>query len=99
MSLWEGRLIRVEKEIDNLKEQYLMTEARSMRDNLMFYNIPESSKGAQEDASKTLKSFLADEMKINDKELKQVRFDQVHRIGQKKIDKPRVIVAKFNPSY
>ena len=97
--IMEGRLIRAEKEIDNLKEQYLITEARSMRDNLMFYNIPESSKGAQEDASKTLKSFLADEMRINDEELKQVRFDRVHRIGQKKNDKPRVIVAEFNPSY
>ena len=97
--IMEGRLIRAEKETDNLKEQYLITEARSMRDNLMFYNIPESSKGAQEDASKTLKSFLADEVRINDEELKQVRFDRVHRIGQKKNDKPRVIVAKFNPSY
>ena len=97
--IMEGRLIRAEKEIDNLKEQYLITEAQSMRDNLMFYNIPESSKGAQEDASKTLKSFLADEMRINDEELKQVRFDRVHHIGQKKNDKPRVIVPKFNPSY
>ena len=58
----ESRLIRADKEINNLKEQYLMTEARSMHDNLMFYNIPESSKGAHEDASKTRKSFLADEM-------------------------------------
>ena len=37
----EGRLIRAEKQIDELREKLLSTEARSMRDNLMFYNIAE----------------------------------------------------------
>ena len=40
--IMEGTLIRAEKQNSNLTEQHLTTEALSMRDNLMFYNIPES---------------------------------------------------------
>ena len=37
----EGRLARMEKEIDDLQEDLLQEKARSMRSNLVFSNIEE----------------------------------------------------------
>ena len=93
--IMEGRLIRAEKEIQDLKEQQLMSEARSMRDNLIFYNITEPT---QENPETTLNNFLKDEMKVNDDDLKKIKFDRVHRIGKKEKTKTRPLIAKFNPS-
>ena len=47
----EGRLTRAEKEIEDLRDEQLLQQARSMRDNLKFFNIPEEK---QEDCEKTL---------------------------------------------
>ena len=93
----EGRLVRAEKEISEVKEQLLMQEARSMRDNLVFFNIPESK---NESCEGVLRKFLMDEMKISESDMKKIRFDRVHRSGQHHPNQqghPRVMVAKFNP--
>jgi hypothetical protein len=90
----EGRLTRAEKEIEEVKEQQLMQEARSMRDNLVFFNVPEQR---SEDCEKTLRNFLATEMKIVERDMEKIRFDRVHRTSQHQNGRHRVIVAKFNP--
>ena len=100
----EGRLVRAEKEISEVKEQLLMQEARSMRDNLVFFNIPESK---NENCEGVLRHFLRTEMKISEPDLTKIRFDRVHRSGQHHQHHqnqqghpqghPRVMVAKFNP--
>ena len=46
----EGRLIHEEKQIDELREKFWSTEARSMWDNLMFYNIAETSQESCEES-------------------------------------------------
>jgi len=90
----EGRLTRAEKELEDLREQFLVQEARSMRDNIKFYNIPETQDEVCEDA---VRKFLSKEMKISDNDLNKIKFDRVHRTGQYRRGQNRVIVAKFNP--
>ena len=90
----EGRLIRAEKEIHHLREELLKQESRSMKDNLMFHNVPETR---SENTEQTLRNFLKKEMKISDENLRKIRFDRVHRVGRQQGDGHRVIVAKFNP--
>ena len=63
----------------------------------MFYaNIPEPE--ARENTEATLWNFLIKEMKISSENMKKIGFDWVHRTGQKVNGKPRLIIAKFNPS-
>lgn len=91
----EGRLTRAEKQIHDLSEELLQLQARSMRDNLVFYNIPES-KDEPTHCSGTLQGFLKNEMNISDENMAQISFDRVHRLGKPGVN-PRPIVAKFNP--
>ena len=90
----EGRLTRTENVLEDLREQMLVQEARSMRDNLKFYNIPESQ---DEECEETVRKFLSKEMKISVNDLNKIKFDRIHRTGQYRRDQNRVIVAKFNP--
>jgi len=105
LTITEGRLTRAEKELEDLREQQLRSEARSMRDNLVFYNVPEE--GDQENTETTLRKFMKVEMKISDDDLNNViSFDRVHRIVDKDVKKNkdkkgkwiRPIVAKFTSS-
>ena len=92
----EGRLSRAEKQVEEMKEQQLVDEARSMRDNLMFFNVKDG--GPQENTEETLRTFLRSEMKIEDNNMDKIRFDRVHRMGKYSNGSNRIIVGKFNPS-
>ena len=48
----KGRLTRKEKELEDLKEQMLANEARSMKENLLFYNIPEVNDTRNDDPTR-----------------------------------------------
>jgi len=91
----EGRLTRAEKEMMEVKEESLKQEARSMRDNLVFFNVPGETEN--EVCEDTLRYFLATEMKINEDNMQKIQFDRVHRTGKNERDRHRAIVAKFNP--
>lgn len=68
---------------------------RSMRENLIFYGIPESelNRGMYENCELIIKNFIRMEMNIN----KDIQFDRVHRLGRYSQQQryPRPIVAKF----
>ncbi len=95
----EGRLTRAEKLVEDLREQLLQQEARSMRDNLVFFNVPEQQTDHIKNTEHVLRDFLKTEMKIKDDDLRKINFDRVHRTGAKQQGRSRLIVAKFNPSY
>ena len=97
LAITVGRLTRSEKQIQELNEELLQMQARMMRDNLVFYNVKEHPNESPADCSETLRGFLKDEMKIDDGNLAKVKFDRVHRMGQKDTNRTRPIVAKFNP--
>jgi hypothetical protein len=90
----EGRLARAEKELEEVKEELLSQSARSMRDNLKFFNIAETD---NENCEITIQNFLKTEMNISDDDMQRIHFDRVHRVGNKVGNANRVIVGKLNP--
>ena len=95
-TLLEGRVTRAEKVIDEQREQILQIQARSMRENLVFYNIPEEKGENTKAATKeTLQKFIKDEMKMKVEEYDSVEIDRAHRSGPNHGRFPRTIIAKF----
>ena len=90
----EGCLIKAEKGIFNLKEDSLQMEAKSMQNNLIFYNIVERDSESYQETENLLQGFLQEQLKIPKPELDQIKSERVHRIW-KKGRKPRPIVARF----
>ena len=88
----EGRITRAEKEIRDLKTELADLKARSMKNNLVFYNIPESSE--QEIPDALIKTFFKQEMKISTEEVDNFKIENVHRMGQKG-RRSRPIVVRF----
>ena len=80
-------------EVQNAKLQQDLIDlrARSMRCNLLFYNLPESE---QEDPFTIIREVLNEKMGID--ENGDIEIERAHRLGRKREDgKPRAIVAKF----
>ena len=63
---------------------------RSMRDNLLFYSIPETT--SDEDCDATVQKFFRDELGITE----DIGLERVHRMGKRFDRKCRPIVAKFS---
>ena len=93
-NICDGRLTRSEKDIMDVKEDLLQQQARSMKDNLVFYNIKEK-KDTDENTKKVLTNFLKEELKVSEENIEKLMFDRCHRIG-KKGNQNRPIVAKCN---
>ena len=87
--LMKQRLEKLEKENDTLHKSVIDLKASAMRDNLVFYNLPENKdENTTEIVLKTINDNLGMDMKI----------DRSHRLGKPRQDatKLRPIVAKFN---
>ena len=87
---------RIQKlEADNaaLMNSVIDLKARSMRDNLLFYNLPENR---DENTTEVVQNLLAEKLGLEN--AKNIKIDRSHRLGKKKSgeSKPRPIVAKFN---
>ena len=87
----------LKKECEMMKERLIDARSRSMKYNLIFNGIEENE---NEDCEETLKTFLKDEMKVED----EMTFVNVHRIGKKddprrkdkeRKDRPRPNIAKI----
>ena len=63
---------------------------RSMRDNLLFYSIPETT--SDEDCDATVQKFFRDELGITE----DIGLERVHRMGKRFDGKCRPIVPKFS---
>ena len=90
----EGRLLRCEKVIDDLKEENIVIKSRSMSDNIVFYNIPEYTGTGKENCVALLYGFLSTEMSLSDHTLNEVKFDRAHRLGGKQQRHARPVIAK-----
>ena len=83
---------------EEMKAKLLDSEFRSMRDNLIFYGIPEgtgpNSENEQEASDRLVKNIINDVLKINPAD---IVFDRAHRLGNpRKATKPRPIIVKFH---
>ena len=54
----EGRLLRCEKGMEELREENISLKSRSMRDNVVFYNIAERQDNQHEDCFALLYGVL-----------------------------------------
>lgn len=93
LSIVTTQLSSVTAENKAMQEIILDLQSRSMRDNLIFSSIPESS---AEDPEKTVKDFMINQLKLTPETVEHITFHSVHRLGQKlNSTRPRPIIAKF----
>ncbi len=86
-ALYESRA-----ETQMLTEDIIDLQCRSMRDNLLFFNIvEEDDEEKDEDCSAVIQDFCKDKLEITE----PIELDRVHRMGKKKQGKIRPIIAKF----
>ena len=79
-----------------MTEQLIDLKGRSMRDNLLFFGFPEPAHDARnEPCISKIFDFCEIELELTDVREK-VKIDRAHRLGQRKANKIRPIVAKFN---
>ncbi|XP_052225400.1 uncharacterized protein LOC127840939 [Dreissena polymorpha] len=73
-------------------------QAQSMRNNLIFSGINESSSEKPDDTERLLCSFIVENLQIPQDDAKCINLERVHRIGvrQSGNQPPRPIVAKFS---
>ncbi|XP_021346654.1 uncharacterized protein LOC110464581 [Mizuhopecten yessoensis] len=76
-------------ECQEMKEQILALQSRSMKDNLLFGGIPEQS--GEENTEGTVKEFIQKQLEIES----DMNFSVVHRLRPRSDGKPRTIIAKF----
>ena len=76
---------------DELSKKLIDLEARSMRENLMFYGIPEE--GEKENCEAKVKQVMTNILHMESVE--EIIFDRAHRVGQRSAS-TRPIVVKFH---
>ena len=95
----QDKLKRCENINESLNETLLDLEARSMRENLIFYGIQESPPPVQgqpiqiENCERLVKDLTKDYLKIDANEM---TLDRAHRLGGFRAKKPRPVVVKFH---
>ena len=80
---------RQQDEIDQLRDQILIDQSRSMRSNLIFNGIAERQ---NEDTESLIRGFIHDKMGVNNR---GIPIERAHRMGGWKQGKHRPIVVKF----
>ena len=88
------RIEILERDNKTMRDKIIDIQARSMRDNLLFFNMPELEK---ENTTEMIHELLESKIGITDAR-NTVKIDRSHRIGRKRDGdrKPRPIVVKFN---
>lgn len=89
----QGTINSVEKDWDRMNDKVLDNEFRSMRENLIFYGIPEAGNIQAERCDVAVKEFIEKNLKMDTSNL---LFDRAHRLGNKISSKPRPIIVKFH---
>ena len=92
----QNTMANITSENIQLKEEIVDLKARSMRDNLLFFNFAEQ-KTHRKTESCINKIYDFCEWELNMQNVREnVKIDRAHRIGPYKPNKVRPIVAKFN---
>ncbi|VDI56200.1 Hypothetical predicted protein [Mytilus galloprovincialis] len=87
---FRSSLSDMKKENDKLKESFLDVQMKSMSNNLIFYNIPETE---VENCPDIILDFCKNTMKLENSD--QIQLSDAHRIGRKG-GKTRPMLAKFS---
>lgn len=100
-----ARVAELSRDVDELKksncelsEEIIDTQARTMRDNLLFFGLGEYTTEAErqkENCMEKVLTFCSDVLQIENAS-QMIKLDRAHRIGGFTEGKKRPIVAKFN---
>lgn len=82
-----------EQKTEKINDEILDIKARSMRENLLFYGIKESSTNEKENCEQLVKDMINCHLQLD---AKNITLDRVHRLGPKRSNRIRPIVAKFH---
>ena len=88
----------LKRENNRLSEEVIDMQARSMRDNLLFFNFEEQrapDERKNENCIKIIHDFCENILQIPDVQ-STIKIDRAHRVGGFVTGKTRPIVAKFN---
>lgn len=78
----------------DLKAQVLDIQCRSMRDNLIFYRLPEERDETDDDCVRKILTFIEDNLAIENAST-DIKLHRAHRMGRYNPSKIRPIIAKF----
>ena len=82
----KSRVNENEAAMKSLNSCILYQDVYSRRENLRFFNIPESIDMTEENAEELMYRFMEWELKVEN--ARDIEFQRVHRIGAKKQDSP-----------
>ena len=82
------------KKEQELKAQVLDVQCRSMRDNLVFYRIPEELGETDDGCTRKILQFCEEKLEIENA-ARDIKLHRAHRMGRYTPTKVRPIVAKF----
>ena len=85
-------LTKTKAELKEERDKVIELEDYTRRENLTFHNIPESEVGVNHSPKQVILSILLKELQLD---TAQIRFHAVHRIGKRKENKHRPIIARF----
>ena len=95
LGLVNDKVLALRKERDRLSDEVVYLQSQSMRNNLLFSNIPEARGEFNEDAEVKVRKFIVEKMKLTQDIVDKIVLERVHRIGPKQDGRCRRIVAKF----
>ena len=76
------KVIKADREVDQLLRRNIKLEAQSRRNNIKFFNVRENeAESSFSDTEKVLRKLLSvDKLKMQKEEAADVEFERVHRI-------------------
>lgn len=78
MNQLQAIVSRQDKQIEQLKKDHVDQVSRSMRSNVLLHNMKEEPK---ENPEYVFRKFLAEKTNLSQQEVKDIKFDRVHRVG------------------
>ena len=85
-------LTKTKAELKEERDKVIELDDYTRHENLKFHNIPESEEGVNHSPKQVILSILQKELQMD---TAQIRFHAVHRIGKRKENKHRPIIARF----
>ena len=79
LGLTSDKLEHVQKERDSMKEDIIYMKSQGMRSNLIFSRIPEEN----DKIGEIVRDFLVDKLKLSKEKVDEIKFERVHRMGNR----------------
>jgi hypothetical protein len=96
LAVTEGTVTRCEQRIQKLEEKVTDLTSRSMRDNIIIQSMDETESENADELEKKVLTILQKDLNIPETTMAKVNVERVHRVGVKKADNKRQVIAKLN---